>query len=134
MVAANSLNLHATVSALVAAATLGDALNFTINRRAAPAIVARLCGRRLRPTQAMAKRLSTLASVASSSSPSRLRNSFGSTHVLRATAASCGTPISSVTMRRPSFTISGCSTGMNSSSRSSIASPWHLSEMYPART
>lgn len=48
VLAANSLNVHATVVVLAAAAILGDALNFAIGRRAAPFVVARLQGRWLR--------------------------------------------------------------------------------------
>lgn len=48
IVAANGLNVHATVLVLTVAAILGDALNFTIGRRAAPMVVARLRGRWLR--------------------------------------------------------------------------------------
>lgn len=48
VVAANGLNVHATVIVLTLAAILGDALNFAIGRRAAPMMVARLHGRWLR--------------------------------------------------------------------------------------
>lgn len=48
VVAANSLNVHATVVVLAAAAIVGDALNFAIGRRAAPIVVVRLRGRWLR--------------------------------------------------------------------------------------
>jgi membrane-associated protein len=48
VVAAQGLDVHATVLALALAATLGDALNFAVGRRAAPAVVARLKGRWLR--------------------------------------------------------------------------------------
>ena len=45
VVAANGLNVHATVIVLTLAAILGDALNFAIGRHAAPMVVARLRGR-----------------------------------------------------------------------------------------
>jgi membrane-associated protein len=48
VVAANGLNVHATVIVLTLAAILGDALNFAIGRHAAPMVVARLRGRWLR--------------------------------------------------------------------------------------
>lgn len=48
VVAANGLNVHATVIVLTLAAILGDALNFAIGRHAAPRVVARLRGRWLR--------------------------------------------------------------------------------------
>ena len=48
VVAANGLNVHATVIVLTLAAILGDALNFAIGRRAAPMVIARLRGRWLR--------------------------------------------------------------------------------------
>jgi len=48
--ASASLNVHAAVAVLAAAAVVGDALNFAIGRRAAPAVVARLRGRWLRPS------------------------------------------------------------------------------------
>jgi membrane-associated protein len=48
VVAASGLDVHATVFALTLAAIAGDALNFAVGRRAAPAVVARLKGRWLR--------------------------------------------------------------------------------------
>jgi membrane-associated protein len=48
VVAASSLDVHATVLVLTLAAILGDALNFAIGRKAAPMVVARLRGRWLR--------------------------------------------------------------------------------------
>jgi membrane-associated protein len=48
LAAASSMNLHGIVAVLAAAAIAGDALNFTVGRLAAPAVVRRLRGRWLR--------------------------------------------------------------------------------------
>jgi len=48
LAAASEMNVHTIVALLAAAAIAGDALNFTIGRVAAPAVVTRLKGRWLR--------------------------------------------------------------------------------------
>ena len=54
VVAAAALNVHLAVTVLALAAILGDALNFTVGRHAAPAVIRRLHGRWLRPSHLQA--------------------------------------------------------------------------------
>jgi membrane-associated protein len=53
-IAAASLNVHLAVGVLALAAILGDAVNFTVGRHAAPALIRRLHGRWLRPSHLQA--------------------------------------------------------------------------------